>query len=189
MKNTFFIVVILCFLNLHYTKAQVITNVYNRSTTSLNGYWKYIVDPYENGFYNYRYKPFEDLDNPGKGAFFTNAKREGKADLVEYDFDKMDSLQVPGDWNTQKENLFYYEGSVWYKKSFDYLKKDDGNRVFLYIGASNYKTDVYLNGKKLGQHIGGFTPFQFEITESLNDSDNFLVIKVDNKRLKEGVPT
>ncbi len=168
---------------------QVIGNVFNRTSTSLDGYWQYIVDPYENGFYNYRYEPFEKQKYPSKGAFFTNSKRQSKADLIEYDFDKMDSLLVPGDWNTQKENLFYYEGTVWYKKSFDYQKEQDDNTVFLYFGASNYDTDVYLNGYKLGKHIGGFTPFQFEITKHLKATNNHLIVKVDNKRLKEGVPT
>jgi beta-glucuronidase len=167
----------------------LLTNVYNRNGTSLSGQWNYIVDPYENGFYNYRYEPFENQANPGKGAFFTNAKRESKSDLVEYDFDKMDSILVPSDWNTQKEKLYYYEGSVWYKKPFDYSKSKDTNRVFVYFEASNYHTDVYLNGKKLGQHTGGFTPFNFEITHLLKDTANFLILKVDNKRKKEAVPT
>ena len=167
----------------------LITNVYNRETTSLSGYWNYIIDPYENGFYNYRYEPFENQENPGKGAFFTNSKRESKSDLVEYDFDKMDSILVPGDWNTQKENLFYYEGTVWFKKSFNYSKSKNTNRVFVYFEASNYETDVYLNGKKLGKHIGGFTPFNFEITNLLKEKDNFLIVKVDNKRKKDAVPT
>lgn len=159
-----------------------------RSTISLNGYWKYIVDPYENGFYNYRYEPFENQENPSKNAFFTNSKRQSAGDLLEYDFDKTDSLLIPGDWNSQKEKLFYYEGSLWYKKSFAFAKAKPSNRIFLHIGAANYKTDVYVNGKKLGQHIGGFTPFSYEIT-SLIEDDNFVVIKVDNKRVKEGVPT
>ena len=87
---------------------NLLINTYNRPTKSLNGQWNYIVDPYENGFYNYRYHPFENEENPGKGAFFTNSKPSNKSDLVEYDFDASDSINVPGDWNTQKENLFYY---------------------------------------------------------------------------------
>jgi beta-glucuronidase len=164
-------------------------NAYNRESISLNGYWKYIVDPYENGYYNYRYEAFDKQKEPQKNAFFTNSKRAGKSDLLEYDFDRMDSLMVPGDWNTQRSKLYYYEGTVWYKKSFDYSKSKKDNRVFLYIGASNYKSEVYLNGKKLGIHIGGFTPFQYEVTQHLKEKENFVVIKVDNKRLKEGVPT
>ena len=172
-----------------YAQNDLLINVYNRETTSLNGEWKYIVDPYENGFYNYRYEPFENQKTPGKGAFFTNSKPENKSDLIEYDFDKSDSILVPGDWNTQKENLYYYEGSVWYKKSFDYKVSKKTNRMFVYFEAANYQSDVYLNGKKLGVHIGGFTPFNFEVTHLLKEKDNFLIVKVDNKRKKEGVPT
>lgn len=172
-----------------YAQEKLIINTYNRETTSLNGQWKYIVDPYENGFYNYRYEPFENQKEPGSSAFFKNAKAKNKSDLIEYDFDKMDSITIPGDWNTQKENLMYYEGTVWFKKSFNYGKSKKDNRVFVYFGASNYETDVYLNGKKLGKHIGGFTPFNFEITELLKEKDNFLVVKVDNKRHKDAVPT
>lgn len=168
---------------------KLVQNVYHRETTSLNGMWKYIVDPYENGFYNYRYEPFENQKNPGKSAFFKNAKQENKTDLLEYNFDKSDSIAIPSDWNSQKEKLFYYEGTVWFKKSFDYKISKENNRVFVYFGASNYETHVYFNGKKLGKHIGGFTPFNFEITHLLKEKDNFLVIKVDNKRKKEGVPT
>jgi len=168
---------------------NLIINVYNRPSTSLNGSWHYIVDPYENGFYNYRYEPFEDQNPAPKGAFFMNASPKSASDLVEYDFDKSDSIAVPGDWNTQKEMLYYYEGTIWYKKSFDYTLTKSSNRVFVYFEAANYQADVYLNGVKLGKHIGGFTPFNFEVTQLLKEKDNFLIVKVDNKRKKEGVPT
>ena len=190
MKHTSFsIAVVLLFFNFSIGQETLLINTYNRSSTSLDGKWNYIVDPYENGFYNYRYQPFEDQEQPAKGAFFLNSKPANKSDLVEYNFDESDTISVPGDWNTQKENLFYYEGTVWYKKSFDYRKKESSNRVFVYFGASNYETDVYLNGKKLGKHIGGFTPFNFEVTHLLKESDNHLIVKVDNKRKKEGIPT
>lgn len=189
--NSKILTLLLAISGMHLLTAQqpLIGNVYNREQTSLDGYWQYIVDPYENGYYNYRYEAFDKQSQPGKAAFFTNSKREGKADLVEYDFDKMDSLTVPGDWNTQKEKLYYYEGTVWLKKSFDYVKKDDHHRVFVYFEACNYQAEVYLNGKKLGVHVGGFTPFNFEVTDLLKAKDNFLVVKADNKRRKDGVPT
>ena len=191
MKLKWFLTIVLFIIyqGQMYSQENLIVNTANRSVISLNGEWNYIVDPYENGYYNYRYQPFEDFDNPGKGAYFTNAKPDNKSDLVEYDFDKADVINVPGDWTSQKEKLFYYEGTVWYKKSFDYEKQNPSNRVFVYFGAVNYQADVYLNGKKLGRHIGGFTPFNFEITSLLKDKDNFLIVKVDNKRKKEAVPT
>jgi len=188
-KNIFVILINFSFVVSLFSQEKLLINTYNRQNTSLNGMWNYIVDPYENGFYNYRYEPFENSINPSRSAFFMNSKPISKSDLIEYDFNKSDSINVPGDWNTQKENLYYYEGTIWYKKSFNYSKKKSSNHVFVYFGASNYETDVYLNGKKLGKHIGGFTPFNFEITNLLKEKENFLVVKVDNKRKPDGVPT
>ena len=66
----------------------------------------------------------------------------------------------------------------------------EGERIFLrFRGAVNYRADVYLNGKKLGTHIGGFTPFSFDVTKLLKPGANSLVVKVDNKRAKDAVPT
>ena len=158
-----------------------ITNVTNRNTISLNGEWSIIIDPYENGFYNYRYE-----ENPN--GYFKNAKPKSKSDLIEYDFDKSAKLKVPGDWNTQREDLFFYEGTTWYKKSFNYSIKPN-TRTFIYFGAVNYSAIVYVNGEKIGSHTGGFTPFNFEITSKIKDGENFVVVKVDNKRSRDGVPT
>ncbi|HEY3579988.1 MAG TPA: glycoside hydrolase family 2 TIM barrel-domain containing protein [Pyrinomonadaceae bacterium] len=165
----------------HAQRVDLIANSDGRKTMSLDGQWQTIVDPYESGYYDYRYQP-----NPN--GYFKNAKPKTKSDLIEYDFDSSSTLKVPGDWNTQSDQLFFYEGSVWYKKSFDYQRRPN-SRVFVYFGAANYLADVYLNGEKLGQHEGGFTPFNFEITNLLRDSGNFLVVKVDNKRRRDAVPT
>src|SRR5919205_949120 len=159
----------------------LITNTENRKTISLDGQWQVIIDPYESGYYNYRHQPIEN-------GYFKNTKPKSKSDLIEYDFDSSGSLKVPGDWNTQSDQLFFYEGTVWYKKSFDYQRQPD-KRVFVYFGAANYFADVYLNGEKLGQHEGGFTPFNFEITKLVRDTGNFLIVKVDNKRRRDAVPT
>src|SRR5687767_1974573 len=96
----------------------LIQNVDGRKTVSLDGPWQAIIDPYESGFYDYRYQP-------SANGYFKNAKPKTKSDLIEYDFDKSGTLKVPGDWNTQSDQLFFYEGTVWYKKSFDYLLQPD----------------------------------------------------------------
>ena len=168
---------------------DLIINTMNRNTTSLNGTWHYIVDPYETGYYNYRYEPYDQLAKNNNSAFYNNYHTNNKMELVEYDFDKSPVLTVPGDWNSQKENLFYYEGTIWYKKSFDYKFSKENNRLFVYFGAINYEAEVYLNGIKLGTHEGGFTPFNFEVTSIVKPKDNYLVVKVDNKRFKEAIPT
>lgn len=159
----------------------LITNVDARNSVSLDGKWQVLIDPYENGYYDYR-----SLPNPN--GFFKNQKPQNKWDHIEYDFDKSFALNVPGDWNTQKPELFFYEGTVWYKKSFDYSPKKS-SRQFIYFGAVNYMAMVYLNGELLGTHEGGFTPFSFEVTGKLKEKDNFVVVKADNKRSREFVPT
>ena len=160
---------------------DLLQNIPNREQITLDGLWQAIVDPLENGYYNHRYQPRED-------GYFKNAKMQGPSDLVEYDFDTDLELMVPGDWNTQDDKLYYYEGTVWYKRSFDFARQE-GIRTYVHFGAVNYHARVYLNGTYLGEHTGGYTPFQFEVTSLLQEKDNFLVVKVDNKRLREGVPT
>lgn len=174
------------------SQTSLIHNVYNRSTTSLNGDWHYIIDPYENGFYNYRGQSFDDVarlkGQPGTGAYFTNAIAKNKTERIEYSFHKQPTLKVPGSWTAQVEELKWYEGTVWYQRNFDFSRKDN-TKVFLYFAAVNYESHVYVNGKKAGSHIGGFTPFNFDVTDLLVNGENFIVVKVDNTRKKEAVPT
>jgi beta-glucuronidase len=160
----------------------LIQNVHARHCRSLNGAWHSIVDPYENGAIDYRGQP---LLHDG---YFANKKPASKSDRIEYDFDASPTLAVPGDWNSQRRELFFYEGTVWYKTGFD-LVPEEGRRLFAYFGAANYSASVYLNGTHVGSHSGGFTPFNVELTGLLREHDNFLVVKVDNQRRREGVPT
>lgn len=162
---------------------------YVRDADSLDGEWRYIVDPYENGFYNYRWQKFDDQEVPSKNAFFLDSKVQSDSELLEYDFDEAPLIQVPSDWNTQDERLYFYEGSVWYRKQFEFDAPSKKERMFLQFGAVNYKADVYLNGTKLGVHKGGFTPFNFEITDVVKSGTNSVILKVDNKRGASEVPT
>ncbi|MEL1265125.1 glycoside hydrolase family 2 protein [Pseudoxanthomonas putridarboris] len=179
----------LCAAGAHAATSEAALQMYTRANHSLDGEWKVIVDPYENGYYNYRYEPYDQQPDPPVGAFFTDSKMKTPSELIEYDFDKAISLQVPGDWNSQDPKLYYYEGSVWYRRKFDAPAHGASDRVFVHFGAVNYRADVYLNGKKLGVHEGGFTPFHFEITGRLKDKGNSLILKVDNKRHADAVPT
>lgn len=160
---------------------NVLQNVYSRKVQTLNGSWNHIVDPYDNGYYDYRM-------NINKSGFFKNQKPRSVSDIVEYNFDTAPLIRVPGDWNTQYEKLFFYEGSIWYKKDFTYSVKP-GEKIFLYFGAVNYYTNVYLNGEEIGTHEGGFTPFNFEVTGKLKAGKNFVILRVNNERKPEFVPT
>lgn len=156
-------------------------NVYSRNITSLNGYWQTIVDPLDVGYYDYRM-------NFNKYGYFKNQQAESPLDLIQYDFSTEEQLVVPGDWNTQKKEFFFYEVSIWYKKDFTYQKKED-TRLYLYFGAANYEANVFLNGEHLGSHIGGFTPFNYDITDKVKEGNNFVVVRVNNKLKPDDVPT
>ncbi len=166
------------FVNAH---EPLIQNIYAREYFDLNGSWNYIIDPFDMGYYDYRLK-----ENPN--GFFKNKKAESKTDLVEYNFDTSPLMVIPSDWNTKNKQLFFYEGSVWFKKSFTYTKRP-GKKTFVYFGAVNYDAKVYLNGEKIGEHIGGFTPFNFDITDKVKEGNNFIIVRVNNERHPEGVPT
>ena len=159
----------------------LIQNVNAYESMSLNGEWNYIVDVQEEGYYDYRM-------NPTRWGFFQNAKPQKPEDLIEYDFDKSPTMRIPGDWNTQDERLFFYEGTVWFKKSFQAVPMQDV-RTLLYFGAVNYDCHVYVNSRHVGHHIGGFTPFNYDISDMLKEGENILIVKVDNKRHAEDVPT
>ena len=163
------------------TEVPAPQNVYARQCVSLNGDWNYFADPQEQGYYDYRM-------NPTNWGYFINAKAQRPSDLVEYNFDACPTMRVPGDWNTQDEQLFLYEGTVWFKKDFDYTPRD-GQRALLYFGAANYEAIVYVNGKKAGRHVGGFTPFCYDVTDVVKEGKNFVIVKVDNKRHADNVPT
>ncbi len=160
--------------------SNLLQNIDSREKTSLNGMWDIIVDPLENGYYNHRLLPKDD-------GYFINAKMQSPSDLIEYNFETSLQLMVPGDWNTQMDKLYYYEGTIWYKKDFNYTADND-KLTYLYFEAVNYMAVVYLNGERIGSHVGGYTPFQFDITDKLREGDNFVVVKVDNKRKRENVP-
>lgn len=158
-----------------------IINVDGRTTHSLNGLWFSIVDPFENGYYDYRRLP-------NSNGFGVDSDYVDRSILQEYEFETDRTLFVPGDWNTQRSELYYYEGTVWYRKRFGQVV-DPNKRYFLHFGAVNYEAIVFLNGKEIGKHIGGFTPFNFEVTELIRNGQNSVVVKVDNKRSFDAVPT
>ena len=162
-----------------------IQNIASRAKTSLNGDWKSFIDQYETGYYDYRRNPMPDSQTFFADRSFFSSDRTV---LVEYDFNEAATLKVPGDWNTQKPELYLYEGTIWYRQKFQAAPKA-GERTFLYFGAANYEAVVGVNGHAVAKHLGGYTPFNIEITDKISKGENTVIVKVDNKRMLEGVPT
>ena len=171
--------------------APALQNAFLRPHHSLNSDWRYFVDRYEIHFYDFVRVPFDSSSQHPRDFAAMDAKPVDRTDRVEYSFDESQSLPVPSDWNSQDERLYYYEGTVWYRKKFPTPAHADGERVLLRFGAANYRADVYLNGEKVGWHEGGFTPFEMDVTAALatDGTDNSLVVRVDNQRRRDAVPT
>ncbi|AOW21970.1 glycoside hydrolase family 2 protein [Urechidicola croceus] len=167
----FLVTLFFCCTSLYSQSAM--TNVESRNTTNLNGDWTVIIDPTGTGDWRQVWK---------------EKKPEKKTDFYEYSFEGSPTMKVPGDFNSQMVEITYLEGIVWYKKEFTHTTKSN-KRNFIHFGAVNYVADVYLNGEHIGSHEGGFTPFQFEITDKIKSGKNALVVKVNNKRLKNGLPS
>jgi len=160
----------------------VLTGADRRPAMSLNGEWASIVDPYFSGLYSFHHEE-------KKNGWFLNYKaKPGDPFPTEYDYAKAPKLKVPGDWNTQRESLFFYEGPVWYEKDFRYQTKTH-THVFLHVGAANYRSWFWVNGKKVCEHEGGYTSFNCDVTSAIHDGDNFVVSAVDNTRREDNVPT
>jgi len=175
MKPRTFYFALSLFLSLIFSNSfaqQTMTNVYGRNVQSLNGKWDAIIDLYDQG---------------RKNKIYLNKKPETKIDFYEYSFDNGYRLNVPSDWNSQMPELKYYEGTIWYARRFD-VEKAANNRLFLYFGAVSYRCRIYLNGKEIGQHEGGFTPFQIDVTDAVKEKNNFLAVEVNNTRTVDAIP-
>lgn len=186
MNRCFIVIIALCALGYFQLNAQsdptVLVDVDHRQSVSLNGDWHTIIDPYSVGLYTFH------RENRKDGYFLNQAQLPGGNKLAEYDFSKSPTLRVPGDWNSQRPSLYYYEGLVWYQRNFDYTLREH-HRAFFHIGAANYNAILWINGSKVCEHEGGFTPFDCEVTKLLHPGNNFVVIAVDNTRQAYGVPT
>ncbi|MBR2100291.1 MAG: beta-glucuronidase [Eubacterium sp.] len=91
-------------------------------------------------------------------------------------------LYVPASFNDQKADKRFYEhyGWAYYQKRFS-LPIEAGKRTVLRFGAVAHSCIVYLNGKELIRHRGGFLPFEVEIQNDIKAVDNLLCVAVDNR--------
>ncbi len=148
-------------------------NVMGRERQSLNGQWAYIPD-------------INDLGTSQK--WYSIADHSVPTKFVEVNFEGEKRLKVPGDWNSQYPELLYFESVMWYQRLFDFAGASSDTRQFIHFGAVCNDAAVYLNGELLGKHIGGYTPFQFEVTDKLRRGENQITVRVDNRRSEDSIP-
>ncbi len=70
---------------------------------------------------------------------------------------------------------------MWYGQSFRLPDSFQGKRIFLHFGAVDYYAKVWVNGNYAGSHKGGYTPFKIDISGFLQDKENFIAVRVEDK--------
>lgn len=70
------------------------------------------------------------------------------------------------------------EQALWYRKNFNAPPMKNGQRLLLHFGAVDWQTTVWINGTKVGLHVGGYDPFYYDITHFLKDGRNEVVVQV-----------
>ena len=73
--------------------------------------------------------------------------------------------------------------SVWYRRTFNVDIDKNSQRIILHFGAVDYLSEVFINGRSVGTHRGGYTPFEFDITKFVENGENTVVVyAIDDTR-------
>jgi hypothetical protein len=88
-------------------------------------------------------------------------------------------------WNAQFEDLRDYMGVAWYRTTFDLPRLNDSRRALVRFGAVDYFAEVFVNGKLVGAHEGGYTPFTLDVTGAARQGPNELAVRVIDPPMDE----
>ena len=119
----------------------------------------------------------------GQWDFTFDPNDEGTAEnwAINGTYDR--KITVPFSWGSKLSGVTDDADIGWYQRTTQVPLDWKGRRVFMIIGASDWETQVWLDGKLLGTHRGGYVPFEFELTKHLKyDQDMTLVVRADDVR-------
>jgi len=136
------------------------SSVFARENTILDSGWKF------------------QLDDPANAA------------AADFNDAAWQTVSLPHNWGwlEAQAGKSYHRGPGWYRRELD-VAPEKGKRYFLRFEAASLVADVYLNGKPLGEHRGGFGAFCFEITQQLSAAGtNLLAVRVDNTKFPDIAP-
>jgi beta-glucuronidase len=146
-----------------------------RTSVCLDGEWDFVLDLYDEGLRQRWYAA------PPSPIAAWHAPRD-------YDGGAWQRVATPSSWNMLHPEWFHFEGAAWYGRTLHLDAPLPGERLVVHIGAANYEARVFLNGRFVGAHRGGSTPFCIEITDAARAGENRLLIQVDNRRRADRVP-
>ena len=91
-------------------------------------------------------------------------------------------IVVPFSWGAPASGVPDSADLAWYARSATVPAAWQGRRIFLVVGASDWRTSAWLDGTKLGEHQGGYTPFAMELTRAARPGTaQRLVLRVDDR--------
>jgi beta-glucuronidase len=168
--------------------ALVLASADMRGGRSLDGAWHWSIDPYRDGVAGFHGAPAGPSSRRWADISQADVAREDPSALFEFDMQRSAITHLPGSWIGHAPEMRLYHGLVWYQRTFEATPTPPGKRAFLRFGAADYAADVFLNGKPVGRHVGGFTPFAFEVTGLLRAGSNQITVGVDSVRTVDDVP-
>jgi len=129
----------------------------------------------------------EKLSLNGQWLFSVDSTLAGSNDWFQpkYSAADWDKLTVPGNWDT--ENAYAnFVGTGYYRKEFKVPSDWNGSIIRLCFGAVNQTSKVWLNGHYLGNHVGGYTPFEFDVTGIIQPGKTNTVALSANNEYQRG---
>ena len=172
---------------IHPYPTHILASADMRDRLDLSGAWHWSIDPYRDGVAGFHGDPAGYGHRRWEDVEVAQVERANPNALFEYDMARSPMVTLPSSWITQDPTLRHYDGLVWYQRRFA-AERRPGRRAFLRFGAVEYSALVFLNGRPLGRHEGGFTPFAFEVTELLRDGDNVVTVGADSAHSPDTVP-
>ena len=116
----------------------------------------------------------------GFWQFRRDPQNLGESEGWENGFSHECELAVPGNWNEQQVELENYFGFGWYARKFVVRAEGRTQGVTLHVGAVHNRAEVWLNGQKVGSHVGASLPFQCDLSAHVRfGEENLVVIRVD----------
>lgn len=167
--------------------SPVLVSADMRPSIDLDGPWTWSIDPYRSSLQNFHAAAASPTARRYNDFDVTEAMQRNPKALYEFDMDRSPTAQIPQSFVTLSPEMRHYNGLVWFQRHFT-VHPQTGRRAFLRFGAVDYHAYVFLNGKFVGEHEGGFTPFAFDVTKLLRDGDNRLTVGADSERTAADVP-
>jgi beta-galactosidase len=99
-------------------------------------------------------------------------------------------VTIPHTWNaTDGENAGdYFRGACWYRRNLDVSAHWKNKTLVLRFEGANRKADLFVNGKQIGSHTGGFGAFAFDVTRAVHPGNNVLAVHVTNENIADSPP-